>query len=123
MLLDLFNTLQQANARPATTHDIRVILFEGIDPAELQWVHPRLLAQFLYRRFKREVRLRTGRRAIGASTRLVGLNHVAADIYIGTAIHAGEMEASEASKRIGVGTRIKNHSGLDSGERTILLRA
>src|SRR5438105_1168494 len=116
MLLDLLNTLQQANARPATTHDMRVTLFEGIDPAELQRVHPKLLAQFLYRRFKREVRLRTERRAIGAGTGLVGLNHVAADIYIGTAIHAGEMEASEASKRIGIGARVKNHAGLDSSE-------
>ena len=34
-----------------------------------------------------------------------------------------EMEATEASKRIGVGSRIKNHPDLDSGERAIPLRA
>ncbi len=104
MLLDLLKTLQQADARPATAHDIRITLFEGIDLTELKRVHPKLLAEFLHRRFKCEVGLRTTRGPIGAGPGLVGLHHVATDIQVGAAIDASEMEATKASKRIGVGS-------------------
>ena len=88
MLLDLLKALQQADARPAAKSDIRVTLFEGIDLAELERTHPQLLAEFLHRRFKCEVCLRTSRGAIGTCPGFVSLNHVATDIYVGTAIDA-----------------------------------
>src|SRR5439155_9293355 len=123
VLLDLLKALQQADARPAATHEIRVALFEGIDAKELKRVHLQLLAEFLHRRFQGEVGLRTRWGPIGTGTRLVGLHHITADVQVGTAIGAGKMEAAEAGKRIGVGTRIEKHPGLDSGERPVSLRA
>src|SRR5215467_5788937 len=110
MLLNLLKTLQQADTRPAAQPDIWVTLFERIDLTELDWIHLKLLAKFLHCRFHREVRLRTSRCAISTGTRLVGLNHIATNINIGTAINAIEMEATQASERIGIGSRIKNHS-------------
>src|SRR5947209_12463468 len=102
---------------------MRVTFFEGIDLAELKRVHAELLAEVLHCRFKGEVCLRTSRGAIGTGPGLVGLNRVAPDIDVGTAIGTGEMEATKASKRIGVSSRIKNHPGLDSGERSVSLCA
>src|SRR5437879_7230181 len=123
MLPDLLKTLQQTDARPPAKPDIRVTFFEGIDLTEMEWVHAKLLAEFLHRRFQCEVRLRTSRSTIGAGTGFVGLNHVATDIHVGTAVDAGEMEATQACKRIGVGSRIKKHPDLDSSERAVPLRA
>ena len=123
VLLDLLKTLQQADARPTSTHDIRVTLSEGIDLAELKRIHPKLLAKLLHRRFQGKVGLRTSGCAIGAGTGLVGLHHVATDVQVGTAIDASEMEAAKAGKKIGVSSRIKNHPGLDSSERAVSLSA
>src|SRR5258708_5765052 len=122
MPLDLLKTLQQADTRPATP-DIRVTLFDSIDLAELNRIHTNLLAEFLDRRFQGEVCLRASRGTISTGTRLVGLNHVATDIHVGTTIDACEMEAAKAGKRIGIGSRINNHPGLDSSERPVPLRA
>ncbi len=123
MLLDLFKALQQADAWPVAKPDMRVTLFDGIDLTKLKRVHLKLLAEVLHRRFQGKVCLRTSRGTIGAGTRLVGLNHVATDVQVGTAIDTGKMEATEASQRIGVGSRIKNHPDLDSGEGPVPLRA
>jgi hypothetical protein len=122
MLLDLLETLQQADAGPAAAHDIWVTLCEGIDLTEAERVHPKLLAEFLHRRFQCKVGLRTTRSAIGAGTGLVGLQRVAADVKVGTAIDAGEMEATQPGKRIGVGPRIKNYPGLNDILRAFLVR-
>src|SRR5438445_1292265 len=122
MLPDLLKTLQQTDARPPAKPDIRVTFFEGIDLTEMEWVHAKLLAEFLYRRFQCEVRLRTSRSTIGAGSWFVGLNHIALNIHIGAAVDPGEMEATEACKRIGIGSRIKNHPGLDGSERAVPLR-
>src|SRR5215467_7027671 len=103
MLLNLLKTLQQADTRPAAQPDIWVTLVAGVDLAELDWIHLKLLAEFLHCRFNREVRLRTSRCAIGPGTRLVGLDYIAKNIHIGTAIDGAEMEATEDSKRIGIG--------------------
>src|SRR5947209_2637581 len=42
VLLDLLKALQQADARPTSTHDTRVTLSESIDLAELKRIHPKL---------------------------------------------------------------------------------
>src|SRR6266404_1938296 len=104
MPLDLLKTLQQADARPMAVPDIRVTFFNCIDLAKPNRVYTKPLAEFLYGRFQGEVCLRTGRGAISTGTWLVGLNYVATDIHVGTAISAGEMEATKAGQRIGVGS-------------------
>ena len=101
---------------------IWVTLFERINLTKLDRIHPKLLTEFLHCRFHCEVRLRTGWCTIGTGTRLVSLNYIAANIHIGTAIDATEMKATKASERIGISSRIKNHSDLYSSERTVPLR-
>src|SRR5581483_6570338 len=100
MLLDLLQAFQQTNAWPAPAHKIRVALSECVHLAEPERINLKLLAQILHSRFECEVRLRACGCSISAGTGLISRDNIAANIDMGTAIDAGEMEATEACEEV-----------------------